>query len=314
MNFQLRGLLAVTALIVMSTLITATARWLWRLLPERTATWMRVALFTLIALPIAMLSAWIMTIITGFDILTPVRLTSWVVITLVAHWTVTLVFTVNALLQQLGVELRASVEELKREVIALNNTNRQLQKAVSRVLHGPVQEAIASSLIRLQSQPAAFDDPEFVNTIQSRINSALDLLNRPTQSQTNLRALFDDLAEMWSDVVNIQCSASESDLDLLNAHQVTAYSVAEIVREGCSNAIRHGDARTISVAIAVDELDRSVNLRIENSGRPLSLDAVPGIGSQLLEEITLSWNRVQVGTQVRLDARIPLSEPDSAQL
>jgi two-component sensor histidine kinase len=86
-----------------------------------------------------------------------------------------------------------------------------------------------------------------------------------------------------------------------------AYALAELVRETCSNATRHGSATVISITVRVNSRQRVIDLTIDNDGKPLAKDAAPGIGSQLFDEQTLSWTRKQVGPLVRVKAQLPIA-------
>jgi two-component sensor histidine kinase len=259
----------------------------------------------------SLVSTGVVTLITGFNVLEPVRFWSFVAISTLISWTVTLVVAALRLLSETNAELTQTAEDLKREVIAINNSYRQLHKGISRLLHGPVQEAITSSMLRLQAQAesvdTALDASAYAEVIRARVTAALELLNAPAFPTTDLGKMFADLEELWSGVVNVTYSLSDKDLTVIGSDRSAAYAVAELVREACSNATRHGNARRIDISVKVLPKERAIHLVVDNDGAPLALPSKPGIGSQLFEEQTLSWSRKQVGRKVRVTARLPLS-------
>lgn len=178
---------------------------------------------------------------------------------------------------------------------------------MSRVLHGPVQDAITSTLVRLQSSGTQLQDPKLAADLRARISSSLDLLSAPAYPDTDLRLLLDDLEELWSDTVTIHTECSDEDFELLHEHQTAAYTVSEVLREACSNAIRHGNAKHVSIRLDIAEDSRLVEIVVENDGAKLNPNAKLGLGSHLFDEVSLGWSRDQVGNLVRLTVRIPLS-------
>jgi hypothetical protein len=49
-----------------------------------------------------------------------------------------------------------------------------------------------------------------------------------------------------------------------------------------------------------------LEIDVSNDGKELTDELARGIGSQLLEELSLSWSRVQEGEFVRVRASVPV--------
>lgn len=307
-NFGLGGVLATVALLAIGVAVFGVFSWLWHLLPERLPTFLRAALFTAAHIPFALASASAITVLSGFDVLQPIRFWSFVAISVLISWAVTLVSATLRLLRETNLELQGTVDDLKREVIGMNSSYRQLHKGISRLLHGPVQEAITSSMLRLKARFDTPDTSEYAVTIRERIAAALELLDAPAVPHTDLSSVLEELKELWSGVVSINYVLSSEDLGLISQDQTAAYSVAELVREACSNATRHGQANQIEISLSVVVDQRAVDLVVDNDGVGLSRKSRKGIGSQLFDEQTLSWSRKKVGSVVRVQARVPLSQ------
>ena len=305
-TYRLGGTLATVVLVAGIAAVSWIARRLWAHIPFSTPVWARAAAYTLTTSALALAIAPFTTALTGYSFTASLRLISWVLIMNIAAWTVTLVLSVNELLRDTNNRLLESIDELKREVIALSAAHRQLQRGISHVLHGPVQSAITSALLRLQSGGAKLTDAGISEELRARISSALDTLSEPSHAITDLRLLLDDLVELWSGAVEIHATCSDDDHDTIHQQPVTAYAVAEIVREACSNAIRHGNANRIDVSIRVSPEDRTAEVIVTNNGAPFEPGAPPGLGSQLLDEVALDWRREHVGQRVQLVARVPM--------
>jgi two-component sensor histidine kinase len=78
------------------------------------------------------------------------------------------------------------------------------------------------------------------------------------------------------------------------------------LKEAVSNAVRHGEAT--EAEISIDRVDDDV-LQIEavNNGKPGSRSSNrKGIGSELLDEVCLSWELTQNRKKVRLFAELAI--------
>lgn len=308
-TYRLSGALATAVLVVGIAAVSWFARRLWPHIPSTAPVWARAAAYTLTTAALALAVAPIITAFTGYSFTASLRPVSWLLVMNIAAWTVTLVISVNELLRDTNSRLLVSIDELRREVVALSATHRQLQRGIAHVLHGPVQSAITSALLRLQSGGERLTDARLSQELRARISSALDALSEPRDATTDLRLLLDDLIELWSGAVEIHATCSEDDHDAIHQQPLAAYAVAEIVREACSNAIRHGNANRIDVSIRVSPGDRTAEVIVTNDGAPLEPAAPPGLGSQLFDEVALDWRREHVGQRVRLVARGPVEVP-----
>ena len=79
----------------------------------------------------------------------------------------------------------------------------------------------------------------------------------------------------------------------------------EIAKEAISNAVRHGEATEATVFIDRTE-DDILRVEITNNGNPPETDRSKGIGSEMLDEVCISWNLHFNKKQVRLSAELPV--------
>lgn len=311
-GFGVSGLIAAVAFMFIATFTLLVTRWLWPHLPRALPAWARALVFSMVVALYSLISAETNRLITGYDFLAPHVIVGWFMLCLSMTSTVTLVYTINTRLRDTYRNLSRTAEELKREVIQLNNELRVLQKNISRVLHGPVQEAITASLYRMQSagkNSTAPNKPDagLKEEIQQRIEEALQQLEEPTVNSANLQKSLDDLVELWDEVVRIEIEIDDSEKQRIQSDPYAANILIELIREACGNAIRHGQANIIRVSTHIPDSGDSVHLYVENDGRPLCDSAKPGLGSQIFDEMCLDWSRTQHDSIVRLDARIPLT-------
>lgn len=305
--FQLRGLLTVGAILLVFGFSTFVANKLWSLIPQSIGVLVRGTLFSLYYVVLAWISLLLISELTNSDFIDQYRLPAWLVITNLAAWTVSLVSEVNTMLRSTNLNLRESIADLKREVVALNSSYRQLQRDVSRVLHGPIQQAIHATLMRFKTNPEVSVRENLASDLRSRISQALDSLNSTEATGENLVQVLTNLQALWSDNVDIQFTVDKLVEKELNSHPATALSVSELVQEATSNAIRHGEAREVYIEVEITEDQRNLAITVSNNGLPVSAEAKAGLGTQLFEDLTIEWSRIERDGAVIVYARLPIN-------
>lgn len=305
-TYGLPGALSVLALLVLVSLLTGLARLAWKALPQSVSVPIRLLAFLTVTALVSVTSALTITVVSGFSLIEPLQFTSWSTIVVIASFTVSMAFTVFDTLRDTNAALQQSVEDLKREVAALNTSLRQLHKSISRILHGPIQEAITSALIHVEGRSPGYVEDTFSTDLRRRIEEAMALLNAPSHTQGDPAKIVSNLKELWGATVDITLNASEEDLQTIRSHNATSYAVAEVVREACQNALRHGRATRLDVSIALDRRHRTVKVAVNNTGILPDPDAHPGLGSQLFDDLALSWSRSATQSGTHWEATLPL--------
>lgn len=225
----------------------------------------------------------------------------------VIAWALALVIAVANLLRSTNQELLAATNQLRRQLITENVHARHFEQAVSHVLHGPIQDAIAASLKRIQSPSTKSSPTTSEGTIiRQHIEGALELLDESPSRHYSVHDAVEKLSALWSGVVEITCDCDQATSEKLRQAQTTSSIVVEVIREAVSNAIRHGDATQISISVAVIEPDSDVHISVTNNGLPLPEEITPGIGSRLLRDMTLAWARETRPGGVELTAVVPI--------
>ena len=186
----------------------------------------------------------------------------------------------------------------------LNLVNWYEQGEFARVLHGPVQSAINKGVIKLGSADAA-SRPAVIAEVRAGITSALAPELRWEGERRRFEELCDDLALTWADLCQIDFAISPAARAAINTDPACASLSWDVIHESCSNAIKHGKARWISVRIT-DPVDRVLTIDVVNNGEPAEVQSKPGMGSNMLDACTLSWSRTRKGGQTTLQARLPI--------
>lgn len=306
-NYGLIGVLSAVEVFVIYYVLGYVAGGSWRLLPQRVGVGIRAVLAFSTYAVIALIAGVGVSYLGAFSVLQPDRLVSWLVVSVIFSFMLSLLYTAVELMRETGVALQSALDDLKREVVALNTAYWQLQRGISRALHGPVQQAISASIYRLQSTPEAASDPKVLAEVKLRISQSLEQLRGTRTATVQLRDTFAQLTELWADVSPITVTVTDAHLDAIQEDAGAALAVHELVTEACGNAMKHGAAKHMIVSLTVDADAHLINLSVVNDGTPLATEVVPGMGTQLLDEMCLSWSRTQERDLVQLEAVVPLS-------
>jgi signal transduction histidine kinase len=186
----------------------------------------------------------------------------------------------------------------------LNLVNWYEQGEFARVLHGPVQSAINKGVIKLGSTDVA-SRADVIAEVREGITAALAPELRWEGERRRFEELCDDLALTWSELCQIDFAISPAACAAINADPACASLSWDVIHESCNNAIKHGEARWISVRI-IDPVDRTLTIDVVNNGEAADVESRPGMGSNMLDACTLSWARSPENGQTTLRAILPI--------
>jgi signal transduction histidine kinase len=213
-----------------------------------------------------------------------------------------------------GVELNAEryeisltqyTEELAKEVALFEQKLALEKRAWSRVIHGEVQSALSAAVTRLQR--AEHLEPYELEMVKQDLNRAKQNLTNPPKEDTNFTQAFSEIVLTWKSICNIQADISARAQRAVDTNQDTRIVTNEIIKEAVSNAVRHGQAKNVNIKL--DRIrDDILEIEIQNDGFKPSRDKTPGLGSQLLDELTLSWSLETKNNKTTLKAEVPISK------
>ena len=196
-------------------------------------------------------------------------------------------------------------ESLSRETALFEQRMWLAKRNWSFVVHGTVQAALTAAITRLS---AAEELEQYqIDLALQDLKRAKDALSKTPELDVDLGAALTALAATWQGICNVKWNITERAGRALVRDVNARMCVNEIAKEAVSNAVRHGEAKGLEI-----EIDRSTDellvITIANSGRPVARDAEPGVGSRMLDDLTLAWsltNNRALGKTV-LQAQLPL--------
>jgi signal transduction histidine kinase len=159
-------------------------------------------------------------------------------------------------------------------------------------LHGPTQSALLAVASRIEHADEA-DRATAITAalpdLAAAIESLQELVDGVVQPSPRGADAIRDLARMWEGVLDVQLELPASTRAAFEADPGASSTVVDVLAEALANAVRHGGAGTALVRI--DVLDQPDRLRLEVADDGELLDgAEPGMGSRLLDAVTLRWS------------------------
>lgn len=234
----------------------------------------------------------------------PLMLTQ-VMLAAVTGWVLALVASLHRSAGHMQARACEAHTELVEERARLEIELWQQRQTVGRVLHGPIQDAMSASSFRLAHLLAAGPvQPEQIAELQQSIVSRLALIEAEPAASRLLPEVLSEIAQLWEGLVEVEWAIAPAAERALTDSVATSTSAIEIIREACSNAVRHGRARHIRVDVSL--VDGRILLCIENDGVDPDVAARPGLGSQLIAQLSLEHSLDRRDGRVVLHATLPL--------
>ena len=249
---------------------------------SRAAVWILVALGTAMFLPMYLIA------------LTEVEdaVEPWLLLVLLPSSLVSLMlFAFSESLDRDRVAVRAVIEAENQQLAhdqALFEQQLWLgRRAWQFVIHGTVQSALTAALTRLQSSP----DPEqyVLNRVVEDIERARKALTSSPTRTIDLPDSINQLQSTWRGICDIRTNITDRASRALQKNNDACQCVNEIIKEAVSNAIRHGEAKTVSIDVERQD-DFNLEITVSNDGIPLIAQNQLGVGSRLIEELTTDWS------------------------
>lgn len=197
--------------------------------------------------------------------------------------------------------LRISILELMDASSVLRQHTFAARRQLSYVIHGRIQGALHAAALRL----ATMENPDesVIATIRHDISEATARLDEPISTHVMLVDALKEIVDLWSGSCDVQWSMDFRTVRTIAESPVAAMSITEIVRECVTNAVRHGRAHAVTVRIQRSG-DGRVVLDIADDGIGTDSSAVAGLGSHLLDEMCVTWQRSSSGPGTRVVAEV----------
>ena len=192
------------------------------------------------------------------------------------------------------IDVIGSKEQTQRAIVehnaALNTELWHLQRQAALMVHGPIQSALISVRLRLEStSPRAEESENLVRLLEGTLSNLVT-----TQRAESLPEFLESLEDLWEGVGTLRAHTGEPVLRVLEKSPASLHACSQVIREGVNNAIFHGNATDIDITVTM--LNRNtVHVRVEDNGSGPSPRRTPGVGSDLLNTVSSGWNLLRIG-------------------
>ena len=181
--------------------------------------------------------------------------------------------------------LRDQVERGNVAKYAESFTELQEKIDFASYLHGEVQSELIATSLSLQKASDAGD----VDGVTQALERAAALLRRDHSTQDFFKRVepatkMASIAESWKGIAEINYSLPDKEVVSDLACNVAVQACEEII----ANAVRHGGANKIEIDFKVD--NDLLKVSVEDNGK-LNPGSGRGLGSSLLDRLTLQWSR-----------------------
>ena len=199
-------------------------------------------------------------------------------------------------------------EALNWEVARAGETQWQQRRALSRALHGPVQSAIGGAAVRLDLALQSGEPTDaLVEALRRHVVEAIDVLG-VQQPPITLAVAVAQLTSMYQGACAISLQASTKATKRLAADPPCAAASTDIVNEAVWNAIRHGKATNVEIEVRSEHAN-ALRITVHDDGATDQLFASPvrGLGTQMLDEVSLDWTRTHTAAGTTLLVVLPVA-------
>ncbi len=201
--------------------------------------------------------------------------------------------------------IRAVHDELQWAIARVNLLAWYHRGVISRLLHGPIQNAMHAAVMRLRGSDPSTVVAGVIDELRARIATVEPSATGADQAALDLSVALADIQQLWHDIASIRIGVPEAVITGLRQDPASASIVLDLVQEICSNAVRHGGATSIDIDLQMGT--RLVTLLISDDGSALGNARTAGVGSQFMNSCSISWQRTRISGRNHLLVTIPSS-------
>ena len=181
--------------------------------------------------------------------------------------------------------LEVQNQQLSLEMTLFEQQVWAARKSWSLVVHGTVQASLTAALTRLSSPQSSKQNLELA---KKDLERAMAALSSPPKFDLKLSSSIKELVATWNGVCDITIKIAPELKRQISKDPRLSMCVNEILKEAISNAVRHGDAQNALVELSFNQ-QGLIELKVANDGKPPVSSNRKGVGSALLDELTLDW-------------------------
>jgi hypothetical protein len=212
---------------------------------------------------------------------------------------------------ELEADLTTTTADLRWSLTRAREQYRQRERGLAHALHGRVQASLAAAFVRLERAVAqGANDDALLVSLQAEILDVLAELDFRDSAPDPIDRVIALTQSNWSGAVHLDFSIEEYVKQALAVDSLCARSVNDLIPELVFNSVRHGSATAVKIELGLLDT-RTLCLTVIDNGGEEIIATRYGLGSALLDDSSLSWNRSRDGERTTTTCMLPCLHLDS---
>lgn len=186
-----------------------------------------------------------------------------------------------------SIEMSTARREMALQVSEVRRRAWLRQRHIAHALHSAIQSRVhaESRLVLSGNGPMTAAEAE---RVEESLESMFDLLRNSDDSTSDSLGELNRAVEFWAGMCEIDFTIDSSARERIAADADLGETVLVTCLEIINNAIRHGKATSMSLAITTASFDM-IRVDAANNGTAVG-EHQPGLGMSMFDELTVHWN------------------------
>lgn len=188
-------------------------------------------------------------------------------------------------------DLAAATAEASWEITRIRQIHRELERGLANKLHGKIQGTLAASYLKLAraiSEGQASEAP-LSGYKDLLIKNIADLAGDATRP-IRLNEVIAETIETWADVCQIDCELGPELRSQIERDSLLCHALEDVIPELAFNSVKHGNATSLHFVFELID-GRTLQMDAHDNGRQAIESGRVGLGSKLLDDCCIAWNR-----------------------
>jgi hypothetical protein len=175
--------------------------------------------------------------------------------------------------------------QILQEISLVNRDIWHLRRQGAIFVHGRIQSTLIATGLQLQRPHLTKEDA--IPMIE-KLEESLASIKNSNEESLPLDEFLASLSTLWDGVVQVNYSVSDSARGCVDSSTTIQDAVREVLRESVNNAAFHGSATSVDIRMELRP-GGALRVRVKDNGSGPSEGFNNGLGSKLLDTVTMSW-------------------------
>jgi signal transduction histidine kinase len=215
----------------------------------------------------------------------------------------------ESLANQITYELSETVKQMQWSVSRVREGQRQRYQNLSRYLHGHLQAFLSSKYLELESlDSSAPETNERLKQVIAEIFREIEEIGVSEHLPEPIIVVLEKIAHSWEKVAKIEPVIEPEVLNKIELDQLCRNALVDVLPELVFNGIKHGKATDFRIELNHLPVSNVVRLVITDNGNFELVESVTGVGTRILNDSCISWNRIRKDSKTITTADFAFSQ------